>query len=83
MKNARLALVAAGQKITCRRYTAKSKRSGNQCGLPAMRNKTVCDFHGGRSTGHKTQAGKARNRAAVTTSSRYTKEAMKDRARSM
>ena len=48
-----------------------------------MRGKAVCDFHGGRSTGPKTEAGKARQRAAVLKSGYYTKEAMEDRARSM
>jgi hypothetical protein len=58
-----------------------SKRSGEQCKKPAMRGKPVCDFHGGRSTGPKTGAGKAKQRAAVTSSGRYTKEAMEGRAR--
>jgi hypothetical protein len=48
-----------------------------------MRGKAVCDFHGGRSTGPKTQAGKARQRAAVTKTGAYTKQAAEDRARSM
>lgn len=46
-----------------------------------MRGKAVCDFHGGRSTGPKTGGGKVRQRAAVTASGRYTKEAMEGRAR--
>jgi len=76
-------LVTAGSKITCRRCNAKSKRSGNQCGRPAMRGKAVCDFHGGKSTGPKTEAGKARQRASVITSGKYTKQPIEDRARSM
>jgi hypothetical protein len=83
MKTINQLLVTAGRKITCRRCTAKSKRSGNQCGRPAMRGKAVCDFHGGRSTGPKTQAGKDRQRAAVLKSGYYTKEVMEDRARSV
>ncbi len=60
-----------------------SKRSGEQCKKPALRGKAVCDFHGGRSTGPKTEAGKARQRAAVLKTGDYTKEAMEDKARSV
>ena len=60
-----------------------SKRSGEQCKKPALRGKAVCDFHGGRSTGAKTETGKARQRAAVLKTGDYTKEAMEDRARSV
>jgi hypothetical protein len=81
MKNVTSNLVTGGENISCRRCTALSKRSGEQCKKPAMRGKAVCDFHGGRSTGPKTGGGKVRQRAAVTTSSRYTKEAMEGRAR--
>ena len=83
MKNVVSTLVTAGTKITCRRCTAMSKRSGEQCKKPALRGKAVCDFHGGRSTGPKTEAGKARQRAAVLKTGNYTKEAMEDRARSV
>ena len=76
-------LVTGGGKILCRRCTAKSKRSGEQCRRPALKGKAVCDFQGGRSTGPKTEAGKARQRAAVTKNGRYTKEALEDKARSM
>jgi hypothetical protein len=48
-----------------------------------MSGKAVCNFHGGRSTGPKTDAGKARQRAAVIKSGHYTKEANEDKARSM
>ena len=76
-------LVTGGGKITCLRCTAMSKRSGEQCKKPALRGKAVCEFHGGRSTGPKTEAGKARQRAAVLKTGNYTKEAMEDKARSM
>ncbi len=82
MKNAIPMLVTAGGKVVCARCTAKSKRSGEQCKKPAMRGKAVCDFHGGRSTGPKTEAGKASQRAAVTKTGAYTKQAAEDRARS-
>ena len=83
MKNVISTLVTAGTKITCRRCTAMSKRSGKQCKKPALRGKAVCEFHGGRSTGPKTADGKARQRAAVLKTGNYTKEAMEDRARSV
>jgi hypothetical protein len=83
MKNVIPTLVTAGSKITCRRCTAMSKRSGEQCKKPALRGKAVCDFHGGRSTGPKTEAGKARQRAAVIKTGVYTKEAMENKARSV
>jgi len=83
MKNVISMLVTAGGKVVCARCAAKSKRSGEQCKKPAMRGKAVCDFHGGRSTGPKTQAGKDRQRAAVTKTGEFTQQAMEDRARSM
>ncbi len=83
MKNVIPILVTAGGKVVCARCAAKSKRSGEQCKKPAMRGKAVCDFHGGRSTGPKTEAGKARQRAAVLKTGDYTKEAMEDKARSV
>ena len=75
-------LTTAGGKITCARCAAKSKRTGNQCGKPALKGKAVCQLHGGRSTGPKTEAGKARQRAAVMKNGNYTQEAIEDRARS-
>ncbi len=83
MKNVISTLITGGGKITCKRCTAKSKRSGEQCKKPALRGKAVCEFHGGRSTGPKTEAGKARQRAAVLKTGAYTKAAMEDRARSV
>jgi hypothetical protein len=84
MKNIILTLVTAGEKITCPRCTALSKRSGEQCKKPALKTSQTqkCEFHGGRSTGPKTDAGKARQAAAVTTSGRYTKEVIEGRRRS-
>jgi hypothetical protein len=83
MKNIISTLVTASSRVTCRRCTALSKRSGEQCKKPALRGKAVCDFHGGRSTGPKTAEGKARQRAAVLKTGNYTKEAMEDRAHSV
>jgi len=50
----------AGGRIRCRRCQALSKRSRVQCKKPALRGKHVCDFHGGKSTGPKTEAGRQR-----------------------
>jgi hypothetical protein len=85
MKTITSMLVTGGGKITCRRCTAMSKRSGEQCKKPALKTSRTqkCDFHGGRSTGPKTEAGKARQRAAVLKTGNYTKEAIEDKARSV
>jgi hypothetical protein len=75
MKNVISTLVTAGSKITCRRCTAVSKRSGEQCTKPALKTSRAqkCQFHGGRSTGPKTEAGKARIAAAHTVHGRETR----------
>ena len=85
MKTITSMLVTGGGKITCLRCTAMSKRSGEQCKKPALKTSRTqkCDFHGGRSTGPKTDAGKARQRAAVLKTGNYTKEAMENKARSV
>jgi hypothetical protein len=85
MKHITPTLVTAGGKIVCVRCAAKSKRSGEQCKKPALKTSRTqkCEFHGGRSTGPKTEAGKASQRTAVLKTGNYTKEAMEDRARSM
>ncbi len=67
-------LITAGGKITCPRCQAKSKRTKNQCGRPALKGKQVCDFHGGKSTGPRTAEGKERSRQAHIKSGLYTKE---------
>ena len=55
-------MVTAGGNILCRRCQARSSRTKQQCGRAALKGKWVCQFHGGRSTGPKTEAGKARLR---------------------
>ena len=84
MENIISTIIIAGGKILCLRCTAKSKRSGEQCKKPALKTSRTqkCQFHGGRSTGPQTEAGKARQRAAVTTYGNHTKEAMEARAQS-
>ena len=68
-------LLTAGNKIHCRRCQATSKRTRLQCGAPALSGKTVCKFHGGRSTGPLTEAGKARIAAAKTVHGNSTRQA--------
>ena len=49
-------------------------RAGGPCQKPALRGKNRCQLHGGRSTGPRTEAGRARIAAAHTTHGRLTKE---------
>ena len=54
-------LVTGGGSIECLRCTAKSKRTGLQCGRPALKLSRThkCQFHGGRGSGPKTDGGKS------------------------
>jgi hypothetical protein len=61
----------AGGRIRCRRCSAQSKRTKLRCGAPAMRGKKVCATHGGKSTGPKTEQGKANFKHG-----QYTKQAL-------
>lgn len=58
--------VIAGGRIQCQQCAATSKRTGKQCGSPAIRGKQVCRFHGGMSTGPRTPDGLARCAASKT-----------------
>ena len=64
IQNPQKFLITAGGKIQCQRCKAQSSRTKLQCTKPALKGKTVCQFHGGLSTGPRTQEGKARIRAA-------------------
>jgi len=57
-------LLTAGGRITCDRCQAMSKRTKQQCAAPASKGKTKCRFHGGASTGPRTQEGRQRCAAA-------------------
>lgn len=59
-------LVTGGGRIRCLRCTARSRRTGLQCGRPAMKSSRgqKCRFHGGMSTGPRSEAGKQRIREA-------------------
>ena len=64
----------AGGRILCRRCEARSKRTGEQCKAPAIRGKSKCKFHGGLSTGPRSQEGRNRCAAAKLVHGRETKE---------
>ena len=68
-------LLLAGGRIRCRRCSARSKRTKLRCGAPAMKGKKVCATHGGKSTGPKTDQGKANSAKANLKSGKYTKQA--------
>ena len=55
-------ITLAGGRMRCLRCTARSVRSGEQCGKPAMRSSKTqkCTHHGGRSKGATTAEGKQR-----------------------
>lgn len=57
-------LVTAGGRIICIRCKAFLKKHGRQCLRPAIKGKTCCSKHGGKSTGPRTQAGIDRIRSA-------------------
>ena len=73
----------AGGRITCVQCNAKSKRTGNQCRAPAAKGKTKCRFHGGASTGPKTDQGRRRCAEAKTIHGNETRKARIERAESM
>ncbi len=55
-------LLTGGGRIRCLQCTAHSRRTGQQCCRPALKTSKTqkCQIHGGRSTGPKTEEGKAR-----------------------
>jgi hypothetical protein len=66
-------IILAGGRIRCPRCQALSRRSQLQCKKPALKGKRVCGFHGGKSTGPKTAAGKQRMVDAKTIHGRETR----------
>ncbi len=75
-------LITAGGKIRCWRCKAKSSRTKLQCAKPALKGKVVCQFHGGLSTGPKTEKGKERIRIAHWRHGEETLEAKAERSAS-
>jgi len=67
----------AGGRIRCLRCMARSVRSGEQCGKPAMKSSKTqkCTHHGGRSKGATTAEGKQRIIDANLTHGQSTKAA--------
>jgi hypothetical protein len=76
-------LSTAGGRITCLQCNAKSKRTQQQCRAPATKGKTKCRFHGGASTGPKTEQGRQRCTEAKTIHGNETRKARTERAESM
>ena len=75
-------LETAGGMIKCLRCTAMSKRTGIQCGRPALLvSKTQkCQFHGGRGSGPKTIEGKEKISKAHLVHGNETIEARQERS---
>jgi hypothetical protein len=69
-----------GGRIRCRQCSAKSKRTRVQCRAPAIKGKTKCRFHGGRSSTYRTPEGKARVAAAHLVHGRETRSIRKERS---
>ncbi len=75
-------LITAAGTIKCLRCTAQSSRTGHQCGRPARKTSKTqkCQFHGGRSTGPKTEEGKARIAALHTVHGQETRAKRAERS---
>jgi hypothetical protein len=73
----------AGGRITCLQCNATSKRTHQQCRAPASKGKTKCRFHGGASTGPKTEQGRQRCAEAKTIHGNETRKARIERAEGM
>ena len=77
-----LTLLIAGGRIKCRQCKARSKRTGNQCKAPALKNANgCCRNHGGRSTGPKTEQGRKRCAEAKTVHGNETRAKRAERSR--
>lgn len=76
-------ILTLGGRITCPRCQARSKRTKQQCRAPASKGKTKCRFHGGASTGPKTEAGRQRCSEAKTIHGNETRKARSDRTAAM
>ena len=61
--------------IRCSSSSARSHRTNFRTGSPEMNGKRVCRTHGGKSTGPKTEQGKANSAKANLKNGKYTKQA--------
>ena len=73
-------ILTLGGRITCPRCQAKSKRTKQQCRAPASKGKTKCRFHGGASTGPRTEAGRQRCAEVKTVHGRETRSIRAERS---
>ena len=73
-------LETAGGRISCNRCQATSKLTKQQCSAPAEREKRVCRFHGARSSGAKTEAGRLRIARAKTQHGDETRQVRAERS---
>jgi hypothetical protein len=69
-----------GGRAACTQCNALSKRTRQRCGNPAIKGRTKCKHHGGRSTGSKTPEGKARQIAANTKHGNETRAIREERS---
>ena len=69
-----------GGRVECNQCQARSSRTKLQCRAPAIKGKRVCKWHGGRSTGPKTEAGRQRCAEAKTIHGRETRDARNERS---
>jgi hypothetical protein len=67
-------------RVTCTQCNALSKRSRQRCQAPAIKGKTKCRFHGGKSTGAKTAEGREKIAAAHTVHGRETRAIRAERS---
>ena len=79
INNPEIELITCGGKIVCRRCKASSVRTKKQCGRPAIKGKSTCQFHGGRSTGPKNEQSKNRLRTLNLREGFFTAEAREDK----
>ena len=70
-------------RYSCNQCTAKSKRSGTRCLAPAVKGKSVCRMHGGKSTGPRTKEGLLRSRRARATHGTQTREVRLEHKKAM
>ena len=69
-----------GGRVECNQCQARSSRTKLQCRAPAIKGKRVCKWHGGRSTGPKTESGRQRCAQAKTIHGRETRKARTERS---